>query len=216
MFGSLRLRIGAVGQWRRNLLQAGTNYRRLSPSIACTPTSMLGTRRVEGLLSYAVVADVFITPGFGPCQLHLCDLSKSYRLPMNYLRVLPFLAVLAVILFSGLRPEPVPQVFDQQDKLHHMLGFAALMFSLRLAFPQWRVLWAVAASLVAATLIEVGQSLLPHRQASLGDMLANTLGVLLGWGCAYVAHQWYLRRIGMTTDPEPSGSPERLGDAARP
>lgn len=134
---------------------------------------------------------------------------------MNYLRLLPFIAVLAVILLSGLRPEPVPQVFDQQDKLHHMLGFAALMFTLRLAFPQWRVLWAIVTSLAAALLIEIGQSLLPNRQTSLGDMLANTMGVLLGWGCSYLAYQWYLRRIGVTTDPEAVDTAERLGDTAR-
>lgn len=135
---------------------------------------------------------------------------------MNNLRFLPCIAVLAVIAFSGLRPEPVPQVFDQQDKLHHMLAFAALMFSLRLALPQWRVVWAAAASLAAALLIEVGQSLLPNRQASLGDMLANTIGVLIGWGCSYLAYQWYLRRIGVTTKPETADSAERLSDAARP
>jgi len=135
---------------------------------------------------------------------------------MNYLRVLPFLAVLAVFLFSGLRPEPVPQVFDQQDKLHHMLGFAALMFSLRLAFPQWHVFWAIALSLSAGVLVEVGQSLLPNRQASFGDMLANSLGVLLGWGCSYIAYQWYLRRIGVSTAPEATDRAERLSDPARP
>jgi VanZ family protein len=137
-------------------------------------------------------------------------------LPINYLRVLPFLVVLAVILFSGLRPEPVPQVFDQQDKLHHMLGFAALIFTLRLAFPQWRVFWCIALSLGAATLIELGQSLLPNRQASLGDMLANTLGVFLGWGCSHLAYLWYLRRIGVTTDPEAGESAERIESSARP
>ncbi|HCJ29364.1 MAG TPA: VanZ family protein [Pseudomonas sp.] len=135
---------------------------------------------------------------------------------MNYLRALPFIVVLAVILFSGLRPEPVPQVFDQQDKLHHMLGFAALMFTLRLAFPQWRVFWAIGASLAAALLIEVGQSLLPNRQASPGDMLANTLGVLLGWGCSHLAHLWYLRRIGITTDREADDAVERIESSARP
>lgn len=135
---------------------------------------------------------------------------------MNYLRLLPFIAVLAVILLSGLRPEPVPQVFDQQDKLHHMLGFAALMFTLRLAFPQWRVLWAIVTSLAAALLIEIGQSLLPNRQASLGDMLANTLGVLLGWGCSYLAYQCYLRRIGVTTDIDAPEQIERLESATRP
>ena len=134
---------------------------------------------------------------------------------MNYLRLLPFIAVLAVILLSGLRPEPVPQVFNQQDKLHHMLGFAALMFTLRLAFPQWRVLWAIVTSLAAALLIEIGQSLLPNRQTSLGDMLANTLGVLLGWGCSYLAYQWYLRRIGVTTDIDAPEQIERLESVTR-
>jgi len=135
---------------------------------------------------------------------------------MNYLRILPFIVVLAVIVFSGLRPEPVPQVFDQQDKLHHMLGFAALMFSLRLAFPQWNVFWAIATSLSAGMLVEVGQSLLPNRQASFGDMVANSLGVLLGWVCSYIAYQWYLRRIGVTTAPEAADPAERLSDPARP
>lgn len=121
-------------------------------------------------------------------------------MPLYFFRIVPFLVVLAVILFSGLKPEPVPQVFEQQDKLHHLLGFAALMFTLRLAFPQWRVLWAITASLSAAVLIELAQSLLPNRWASLGDMLANTLGVLLGWGCSHLAYQWYLQRIGVVTD----------------
>lgn len=106
---------------------------------------------------------------------------------------MPFIAVLAVILFSGLKPEPVPQMFEQQDKLHHLLGFAALMFTLRLAFPRWRLFWAVLASLGAALAIEIAQGLQPHRTASTGDMLANTLGVLLGWGCAQLTYFWYLR-----------------------
>lgn len=132
---------------------------------------------------------------------------------MNYLRALPFIAVLAVILFTGLRPEPVPQVFDQQDKLHHLLGFAALMFTLRLAFPQWRVFWAIAASLSAAVLIEVAQSLMPNRWASWGDMLANTLGVLIGWACSRLAYAWYQRRIDATGDDEASA--ETLQGASR-
>lgn len=135
---------------------------------------------------------------------------------MNQLRVVPFLVVLAVILYSGLRPEPVPQVFDQQDKLHHMLGFAALTFTLRLAFSQWRVVWVIVTSLCAALLIEMAQSFLPNRWASLGDMLANTLGVLLGWGCSHLAYLWYLRRIGITTHREAPDAVERIESSARP
>ncbi|MCQ4313840.1 VanZ family protein [Pseudomonas stutzeri] len=135
---------------------------------------------------------------------------------MNNLRYLPFLAVLAVILFTGLRPDPIPQAFDQQDKLHHLLGFAALMFTMRLAFPQWRLLWLIVLSLTAALMIEIAQGLLPNRQASLADMLANTLGVLLGWASSSLAYRWYLRRIGVTTDPEASEQVERAAEATRP
>jgi len=124
---------------------------------------------------------------------------------MKVLRVLPFLAVLAVILFSGLKPDPVPQLFDQQDKLHHLLGFAALMFTMRLAFPRWRLFWAVLFSLSAALLIEVAQGLQPHRTASTGDMLANMLGVLLGWGCAQLATFWYARIITARRDSDEQG-----------
>ena len=124
---------------------------------------------------------------------------------MYVLRVVPFFAVLAVILYSGLKPEPVPQLFDQQDKLHHLLGFAALMFTMRLAFPRWRLLWAVVTSLSAALLIELAQGLHAHRMASVGDMLANTLGVLLGWGCAQLATSWYARHTAARCEGNEQG-----------
>lgn len=110
---------------------------------------------------------------------------------MRYLRVVPFLAVLAVILFTGLKPDPIPQAFDQQDKLHHLLGFAAFAFTLRLAFPRWWLGWALMFALGVALLIEVAQDYQPHRDASAGDMLANTLGVLLGVGCAVLARHCF-------------------------
>lgn len=113
---------------------------------------------------------------------------------MRYLKVVPFLVVLAVILFTGLRPEPIPQSFDQQDKLHHLLGFAAFAFTLRMAFPRWRLGWALLLSLGTGLLIEVAQGYQPHRYASVGDMLANSLGVLLGVGCAELAHYCFRAR----------------------
>lgn len=132
---------------------------------------------------------------------------------MNNLRYLPFLAVLAVILFTGLRPDPIPQAFDQQDKLHHLLGFAALMFTMRMAFAQRQLFWTVVLSLAAALLIEIAQGMLPSRQSSMGDMLANTMGVLLGWAGSTLVYRWYLRRIGVITEPE---APERVERSADP
>lgn len=108
---------------------------------------------------------------------------------MRLLRVLPVLAVMAVILFAGLKPEPVPQMFDQQDKLHHLLGFAALASTMRLAFSRPHVIWVLAISLTVALLVELGQGYWPHRTASTADMLANALGVTLGWLCS-LAFAW--------------------------
>jgi len=131
---------------------------------------------------------------------------------MHYIRTLPFVVVLAVILFAGLKPDPVPQLFSQQDKLHHMLGFAALVFTLRLAFPRWPVSALFGASLAAALLIELGQGLQPQRTASLADMLANTLGVLLGWGCSQLALRYWKARNVVARNARPSM--ERLENPA--
>jgi VanZ family protein len=99
------------------------------------------------------------------------------------LRVLPklsFFVVLLVLCFAGMRGEPVPEVFENQDKLHHWAGFFCLTVSAFLAFPRIRLIWLLLWPLVGSMLIELEQSLLPLRTASLGDMVANALGVLCG------------------------------------
>lgn len=99
------------------------------------------------------------------------------------LRVLPklvFFVILLVLCFAGMRGEPVPEVFDNQDKLHHWAGFACLTVSAFLAFPRTRLIWLVVWALAVSMLIELEQSLMPLRTASLGDMLANALGILCG------------------------------------
>ena len=100
------------------------------------------------------------------------------------MRCVPFALVCAALLWVGLNPEPVPQVFAQQDKLHHALGFFAFAVTLKLAFPGLGVVRLVAVGAAAALLIEVGQGFLPARTASLADMAANLIGVLLGGACA--------------------------------
>ena len=111
--------------------------------------------------------------------------------------MLPFAAVALALLFAGLSPMPLPKAFPQQDKLHHMLGFAAMVFSARVAFPRARARWLMAGSLAVALSIELVQAYLPNRSASRIDMLANTFGVLLGWWCARLAE----RLRGAGTDP---------------
>lgn len=99
------------------------------------------------------------------------------------LRVLPklaFFVILLVLCFAGMRGEPVPQVFENQDKLHHWAGFFCLTVSAFLAFPGTRLIWLLVLPLLGSMLIELEQSLMPLRTASLGDMVANALGFLCG------------------------------------
>ena len=106
-------------------------------------------------------------------------IQRLFALPF-WLRALLFLAVCAGLLFTGLRTLPIPQVFAQEDKLHHLLGFFALAFSCRLAFLHSKLHWIAIGCVLAGVLIEYAQALIPLRTASLYDALANTAGVALG------------------------------------
>ena len=110
-------------------------------------------------------------------------IQRIVELPF-WLRALLFLAVCAGLLFTGLRSQPIPELFAQEDKLHHFIGFFALAFSCRLAFLHIRLLWLAIGCVLAGLLIEYAQALLPLRTASFYDALANTAGVTLGLAVA--------------------------------
>ncbi|MCY1455774.1 hypothetical protein D9M71_729320 [compost metagenome] len=74
----------------------------------------------------------------------------------------------------------MPQVFENQDKLHHWAGFACLTVSAYLAFPGTRLIWLLFWPLVGSVVIELEQSFMPLRSASWGDMVANATGVTCG------------------------------------
>jgi len=106
-----------------------------------------------------------------------------------WLRSLLFIAVCAGLLYTGLRTKPIAQLFDQEDKLHHLFGFFALAFSCRLVFLRVKLHWIALGCVLAGVAIEYAQALIPLRTASLYDALANTLGVALGLAVA-----WYCTR----------------------
>jgi VanZ family protein len=99
---------------------------------------------------------------------------------MRALPKLAFFVILLVLCFAGMRGEPVPQVFENQDKLHHWAGFACLTVSAFLAFPRTRLIWLLLLPLAGSMLIELEQSFMPLRSASWGDMAANATGVTCG------------------------------------
>jgi VanZ family protein len=99
-------------------------------------------------------------------------------------RWLPLLLVFAVLLGAGLSARPVPEVFPEQDKLHHLLGFLAFGWALLWASPRLGFAGVTLAGLLLAGAIEAGQAAwLPARTASPWDALAGLGGVWLGWAC---------------------------------
>lgn len=89
-------------------------------------------------------------------------------------------AIVVVLLCAGLRPHPVPETFHEEDKLYHLLGFAVLAVSTRLAFPRRAWWWLALAMLTLGLGIELAQNLEPARQGSLWDFLFDAVGVSLG------------------------------------
>lgn len=80
-----------------------------------------------------------------------------------------------------------------QDKWRHFVAYGAVGYTLAYATADWefdrwhRALGVVAVAALYGAGIEVGQSFLPYRHFSYGDMLANALGALL-------VLPWYLSR----------------------
>lgn len=103
---------------------------------------------------------------------------------MMLLRLI-FLACVVGIFYGLFRDTPPPKVFDQSDKVGHLLGFAALTLSGLLALPKrWQPVFIVLTLILAISAEFIQQWLLPGRFYSLKDLYANLAGVgvvLLPW-----------------------------------
>lgn len=100
------------------------------------------------------------------------------------------MAVLVLSLMPG--AERLPST--GWDKSNHLLAFATLALLGCLAWPAL-VLRLLVALLAYGALIEVLQSFTPTRRAEWADLLADALGLLLGWAIAWVMAR---RRAGKT------------------
>lgn len=123
------------------------------------------------------------------------------------------LAMICLIVYASLYPfadwrnqglsplqfltAPLPQYWTGFDVGANLLGYAPLGFLLTLAAQRrhrvfWAVSMAVLGSALLSLLMETLQSYLPSRIPSNVDLLLNTLGALLGSGCA-----WALEKVGV-------------------
>lgn len=99
---------------------------------------------------------------------------------INYRNAFKLALLVAVIVISYLvfsKPN-YPQTFQHVDKVGHVGSFLALSFLAHYAFkPKWYYL--VGALAGYAVLIELVQSRLPYRTASIGDIIADLSGIVL-------------------------------------
>lgn len=103
-----------------------------------------------------------------------------FMLPHRFLWPSAFYCALIAILVLGLIPF-VPKIADTGwDKTNHLLAFAVLAWLGCISFPK-RIIFLLLALFAFGALIEALQSLTPHRSAEWGDLLADGVGLFLGW-----------------------------------
>lgn len=101
---------------------------------------------------------------------------------MNILVGLSLLVVILGITYLSLSPQP--KMVASNDKVGHFIAYGTLMLHLGLLFagnPK-RLLIAGAFAFIYGGLMEFGQSFVPGRSVSGLDLLANTGGVIIGYG----------------------------------
>jgi VanZ family protein len=88
----------------------------------------------------------------------------------------------ATIVWLSVTPSPPKLDFEHSDKLGHFLVYGALMFWFCLLYFKTRVRILYAAGfIVMGIALEFIQGWLGYRTYDPFDMLANTIGVALGW-----------------------------------
>ena len=89
-----------------------------------------------------------------------------------------FFCALAFALFMSLIPGKWDPTRFMNDKVKHVLTFIALFLLIDLAFPAAGIVWWKPAGLMAfGVFIEVCQHMTRDRRFSIGDILANGVGI---------------------------------------
>jgi VanZ family protein len=102
--------------------------------------------------------------------------------------------MVAAIVWLSLTPAPPKIDFRESDKVGHLLGYGTIMFWFSLLYFSTRARILYAAGFVAMGIsLEFIQGQLGYRSYEPLDMVANALGVLLGWAAAFAARRRSLR-----------------------
>ena len=90
--------------------------------------------------------------------------------------------VIAAIVWLSLTPHPVEANIPEGDKLNHLLGYGILMAWWSQLYLESSTRLRLAISFIAlGVAMEIAQGFTPTRQPDVFDVLANLVGILLGW-----------------------------------
>ncbi len=108
-----------------------------------------------------------------------------------------FFVLTAIVIWLSVKAPGGVISFSIWDKLQHFLAYAVLGFIGVLCFPGRVSSLILGLGLVLLGIgLEVVQFYVPEREMSLGDGVANFLGVIFGVGLGYLVTQRRLVRVG--------------------
>ncbi|HEY7238608.1 MAG TPA: VanZ family protein [Burkholderiales bacterium] len=94
-------------------------------------------------------------------------------------------AMVAAIVWLSLTPSPPKVDFEQSDKVGHFLAYGGVMFWFAQLYVERKARLGYAAGFVAMGVsLEFIQGWTGYRDFELYDMLADGVGVALGWAAA--------------------------------
>ena len=110
---------------------------------------------------------------------------RSPAIPLLAWRLVFGICMLAVMVLA-LMPTDMPMPSTGWDKSNHLLAFSVMALLGRRAYP-CRAMVVLAGLLAYGALIEVLQSFTPNRSADWQDLVADAVGLALGWGAEQLA-----------------------------
>ena len=92
--------------------------------------------------------------------------------------------MVAALVWLSLTPSPPTLGFEQSDKLGHFGAYAVVMFWFSQLYGKTARVFFALGFIALGVGLEFAQDQVGFRTYEAADMLANALGVLLGWGIA--------------------------------
>ncbi len=125
-----------------------------------------------------------------------------------YLVATSMLATFIATYFAIVSPNPLPDhpwLYGENDLTLHVVAFFAVAVP---SFCAFRRAWAVVVTIAGlAVILEIMQLFIPGRTASLNDIVAGLVGLLLAYGCVLAA-RWAGRRLQILKWDTPSWWPK--------